>query len=76
MNDQDVFWVGAPGEGGPQIRRIEVPGVGNDVRQEVIRIGPRGDCTLVGGCGQGFRESAAGSTPRARVSFGLISRER
>ena len=42
--DQDVFWVGAPGEGGPQIRRIEVPGVGDDVRQEVIRIGPRGDC--------------------------------
>ncbi|MUV12731.1 PDZ domain-containing protein [Noviluteimonas gilva] len=42
--DQDVFWVGAPGEGGPQIRRIEVPGVGKDVRQEVIRIGPRGDC--------------------------------
>ncbi|KGQ18671.1 PDZ/DHR/GLGF domain protein [Lysobacter dokdonensis DS-58] len=42
--EQDVFWVGTPGEGGPQIRRIEIPGVGDGVRQEVIRIGPRGDC--------------------------------
>ena len=28
----------------PQIRRIEVPGIGDDVRREVIRIGPRGNC--------------------------------
>ena len=42
--DQEVFWIGTPGEGGPKIRRIEVPGVGDGVRQEVIRIGPRGEC--------------------------------
>jgi hypothetical protein len=41
--DQDVFWVGGP-DVDPQIRRIEVPGVGDDVRREVIRIGPRGNC--------------------------------
>ncbi len=41
--DQDVFWVGGP-DVGPQLRRIEVPGVGDNVRQEIIRIGPRGDC--------------------------------
>lgn len=43
--DQDVFWVGGP-DVNPQLRRIDidVPGVGEDVRQEVIRIGPRGDC--------------------------------
>jgi membrane-associated protease RseP (regulator of RpoE activity) len=42
--DQEVFWVGTPGEGLPRVRRISVPGMAPDVHQEIIRIGPRGDC--------------------------------
>ncbi|MCC8364034.1 PDZ domain-containing protein [Lysobacter sp. A6] len=47
--EQNVFWVGAPGEGGPGIRRIQVPGVDDGLRQEIVRIqGPcRGkDCKV------------------------------
>jgi len=40
--DQDVFWVGGAGE--PSIVLNDVPGVGDGIRQELIRIGPRGDC--------------------------------
>jgi membrane-associated protease RseP (regulator of RpoE activity) len=44
--DQQVFMIrgGGPGESFPRVRRIEVPGVAPDVQQEIIRIGPRGDC--------------------------------
>ena len=35
-------WTGAPGE--PRVRRIEVPGMAPGVHEEIIRIGPRGDC--------------------------------
>jgi membrane-associated protease RseP (regulator of RpoE activity) len=38
----NVFWVGAPGEGGPGIRRIQVPGVDDGMRQEIVRI--QGPC--------------------------------
>jgi hypothetical protein len=36
--EQNIFWVGTPGEGGPGVRRIEVPGVDDGVRQEIVRI--------------------------------------
>ncbi|UHQ19774.1 PDZ domain-containing protein [Lysobacter sp. KIS68-7] len=43
--EKDVFWVGT---GGPQpdiqLRKIRLPGMAPDVGEEVIRIGPRGDC--------------------------------
>ena len=43
--DEDVFWVGGgPGDSMPRIRRIDVPGVAPDVREEVIRISPRKHC--------------------------------
>ena len=43
-NERDVFWIGGPAEGVPRVRRIDVPGVDPDVRQEIIRISPKGDC--------------------------------
>ena len=44
--DQQIIMLrgGGPGESFPRVRRIEVPGVAPDVQQEIIRIGPRGDC--------------------------------
>ena len=42
--ERDVFWIGGPGETFPRVRRVDVPGVAPDVRQEIIRISPKGDC--------------------------------
>jgi membrane-associated protease RseP (regulator of RpoE activity) len=36
--DVDMVWVGAPGEGAPKIRRIQIPGVDDGVREEIVRI--------------------------------------
>lgn len=41
--DADVVFIRTPGDG-PMIRRIDVPGVGDGVREEVIRISPRREC--------------------------------
>lgn len=43
--DQDVFWVGTPGQDFPRVQRIDVPGIAPDVREEVVRIRtPKADC--------------------------------
>jgi hypothetical protein len=64
--DQDVFWVGGP-DVDPQIRRIEVPGVGDDVRREVIRIGPRGQLQGQGLPGADARRGVPLERPEPRV---------
>src|SRR4249919_1595359 len=45
MEPETVVLRGAdPGEGGADIHLVEVPGTAPGLQQEIIRIGPRGDC--------------------------------